>query len=223
MFSQASNPIFFSEYGCNEVIPRIFTEVEAVYSEEMMGAFAGGLIYEYSQEENEYGLVKINGNGSATLLADYDSLRKQFLNLDVGMLQSLNVATTANEPPACNASLIKSRDFLTKFDLPKLPPGGAELLGKGVGGASHGRVVDIRKTTSLPKVYDVDGRPLEKLKLNAVVDHWNVPGENTSGMRFSSEAGKKERDDSESAAAGRSVTVGVGSMVSAVAGLFLLV
>jgi len=60
-YSNYSKPIFLSEFGCNRVSPRPFTEVEALYSEKMTHVFSGGLVYEYSEEDNEYGLVEIDG------------------------------------------------------------------------------------------------------------------------------------------------------------------
>ena len=45
MFSNASIPVFFSEYGCNDPSPRVFDEVEALYSPQMT-VMSGGLVYE---------------------------------------------------------------------------------------------------------------------------------------------------------------------------------
>ena len=63
MFKDTSIPIFFSEYGCNEIRPRVFNEVEALHSDKMT-LMSGGLVYEYSQEEADYGIVEINDNGT---------------------------------------------------------------------------------------------------------------------------------------------------------------
>lgn len=70
-YKRYSKPVFFSEYGCNEVLPRKFTEVQALYSNQMIDIFCGGLVYEFSQEPNNYGLVKIHENNDVELLADY--------------------------------------------------------------------------------------------------------------------------------------------------------
>lgn len=69
MFKGSTIPVFFSEYGCNEVQPRVFNEVEALYGKEMT-SLSGGLVYEYSQEEADYGLVQINDD-NITLRTDY--------------------------------------------------------------------------------------------------------------------------------------------------------
>ena len=54
-------PLFLSEYGCI-TNGRKFEEVAALYNTEMTSVYSGGLVYEYSEEGNNYGLVTINGN-----------------------------------------------------------------------------------------------------------------------------------------------------------------
>lgn len=73
-----SVPIFFSEYGCNTVgTSRLFTEVGTIYSTLMTSVFSGGLVYEYSEESNNYGLVEIDDNGNVTILTDFTNLQSQ--------------------------------------------------------------------------------------------------------------------------------------------------
>merc|ERR1711939_1132286 len=87
-----------SEYGCNNVSPRTFTEVPALYGKEMTSVFSGGLIYEYSEEPNNYGLVNLNDNGTVSLLVDYDNLRTQYDSLDIGLLEKANATATSLSP-----------------------------------------------------------------------------------------------------------------------------
>ncbi|TPX35920.1 hypothetical protein SmJEL517_g01747 [Synchytrium microbalum] len=63
-------PVFLSEYGCNMPLPRTFTEVATIYGPDMTPVFSGGLVYEYSDEGNDYGLVKISASNT-TILPDY--------------------------------------------------------------------------------------------------------------------------------------------------------
>ncbi|KAK4988359.1 Glycolipid anchored surface protein 4 precursor [Elasticomyces elasticus] len=57
-FSNTTIPVFFSEYGCNNPAPRVFNEVQALYGPQMT-IMSGGLVYEYSQEVNNFGLVSL--------------------------------------------------------------------------------------------------------------------------------------------------------------------
>ncbi|RDA85821.1 hypothetical protein CP532_5773 [Ophiocordyceps camponoti-leonardi (nom. inval.)] len=61
-FSDYGLPIFLSEWGCIKNRPRKFDELGAMMSNEMTSVYSGGLMYEYSVEDNDYGIVKINGN-----------------------------------------------------------------------------------------------------------------------------------------------------------------
>jgi hypothetical protein len=55
-FANFSVPAFFAEYGCNTVQPRVFTEVQAIYGENMTGVWSGGIVYMYFQETNDFGM-----------------------------------------------------------------------------------------------------------------------------------------------------------------------
>ncbi|KAL9108204.1 MAG: hypothetical protein Q9227_006941 [Pyrenula ochraceoflavens] len=73
-------PIFLSEYGCNKVLPRTFKEVADLYNpQEMTPVYSGGLVYEYSQETSNYGLVEISGD-SVSERPDFSALATAFKN-----------------------------------------------------------------------------------------------------------------------------------------------
>jgi hypothetical protein len=57
-FADYSIPVFFAEYGCNAVQPRLFSEVQAIYGSNMTSVWSGGIVYMYFQEANDYGLLK---------------------------------------------------------------------------------------------------------------------------------------------------------------------
>ena len=54
-FSTYNVPAFFAEYGCNTVQPRTFTEVLALYGDQMTPVWSGGIVYEWFQEVNDFG------------------------------------------------------------------------------------------------------------------------------------------------------------------------
>ncbi|OMJ24592.1 1,3-beta-glucanosyltransferase gel4 [Smittium culicis] len=100
-FQDYSVPVLLTEYGCNTARPRTFNEVAAVYSDKMTGIFSGGFIYEYSQEDNDYGLVKID-NGNAKKLDDFMYLKKQYAvkpSTDVTLSNYVPTGKIADCPP----------------------------------------------------------------------------------------------------------------------------
>lgn len=186
-FEDAAQPVFFSEYGCNEVQPRIFTEVQALYGKEMLPVMSGGLIYEYTQEKNDYGVVKLNDNGTVTLLPDYDNLLEQYGKVDISLL-STKPAKTSSKSPKCNSKLIKSSKFQDEFKVPKLPKGGEDLIKNGIPNPNRGKIVDVSETKMPSTVYDTKGNSLDGLELKVVANEKsNLPGVNTSGKPGSGE------------------------------------
>lgn len=55
-FANYTVPVFFAEYGCNEVTPRTFTEVSTLYGDNMAKVWSGGIVYMYFQNTNNYGM-----------------------------------------------------------------------------------------------------------------------------------------------------------------------
>ncbi|KAG9323072.1 hypothetical protein KVV02_004624 [Mortierella alpina] len=70
-----SIPVILSEFGCNLVTPRTFPEVGAIFGPEMTGVWSGGIVYEWTQEVNKYGLVAIQPDNTVTPLQDYTNLK----------------------------------------------------------------------------------------------------------------------------------------------------
>ncbi|TID18537.1 glycoside hydrolase family protein [Venturia nashicola] len=75
-YANYSLPLFLSEYGCNKNT-RKFEEVKALYGSDMSPVYSGGLVYEYSQEEADYGLVDISGN-TVSERPDFKALKSAF-------------------------------------------------------------------------------------------------------------------------------------------------
>ncbi|TPX48189.1 hypothetical protein SeLEV6574_g02175 [Synchytrium endobioticum] len=94
-------PVFLSEYGCNQPLPRAFTEVSAIYGPEMARVFSGGIVYEFSEEHNNYGLVNVTRT-TATPLRDYYIYKKALADVHPrGMKmaeQSIRKSTTTCPP-----------------------------------------------------------------------------------------------------------------------------
>ena len=60
-FSNYSIPAFYAEYGCNIPVgtPRKFEEVGTLYGSNMTSVFSGGIVYEYFEEDNQYGKLLV--------------------------------------------------------------------------------------------------------------------------------------------------------------------
>ncbi|KAK4515420.1 uncharacterized protein ATC70_010365 [Mucor velutinosus] len=120
-FENYSKPVFLSEYGCNLVTPRGFTEVAAIYGPEMTDVWSGGVVYEWTQENNRYGLVKIATSGEAEVLPDYTNLKEQ---MDKVKPKGVKMDAYNDQRPASNCPAI-SANWKAASELPPTPSGGA--------------------------------------------------------------------------------------------------
>ncbi|GMM28016.1 1,3-beta-glucanosyltransferase [Martiniozyma asiatica (nom. inval.)] len=104
-FANLTVPVFFSEYGCNAVQPRKFTEVSAIYSDEMTDVWSGGIVYMYFQEENDYGLVSVVDDSSVSTMADYKYLKSELLSVSPTSATAASASASAHELscPATNS------------------------------------------------------------------------------------------------------------------------
>ncbi|KAL8755982.1 MAG: hypothetical protein Q9184_004645 [Pyrenodesmia sp. 2 TL-2023] len=183
MFANTTIPIFFSEYGCNKVEPRIWTEVLALYGPNMTPVMSGGIVYEYVQEANNYGLVDLYDNGTAALLIDYDNLQDQYNKLDIQELQSGNSSAAALTSPRCSSNLIAASDFSKTFRIPSIPSGGQDLIDNGIENPNVGRLVPVTETAVNLDVYGSNGGRINDLSIQTLPDDQsNVPnGGDTTG------------------------------------------
>lgn len=196
-FANSSMPVIFSEYGCNAVQPRKFLEVQALYGEEMTKAFAGGLVYEFAQEANDYGLVKVDEKGDAELLEDFDHLREQYGKLDMKQLKKASKAHTDAEPVECSADLITGGSFLDSFDLPERPHSVQTMIEHGCGYVKAGKIVDVGEKSVSQKIHGPNGEEVSGVKLNVVKDDKNENGDtkNKSDANASANDNENKTDD----------------------------
>ncbi|KAF2265765.1 hypothetical protein CC78DRAFT_532141 [Lojkania enalia] len=176
-FKDSTIPVFFSEYGCNkpEGVPRPFNEALSLYGEDMT-ALSGGLVYEYSQEESDYGLVLINENATVTLRKDYDNLESQYNKLDLNLLQEADPTATSRNPSECSEDLL-SDAFDKNFTIPSPPDGAEDLINNGIDNPVQGKLVEVRETNVPMAAYGSTGVQIQNLAINLLSnDGTNTPG-----------------------------------------------
>ncbi|OBT76773.1 hypothetical protein VF21_04495 [Pseudogymnoascus sp. 05NY08] len=104
-FASYSVPVFFAEYGCNTGTAsgagaRDFSEVAALYGTNMSKVFSGGIVYEYFQEVNDYGLVTVTGN-TVSKLKDYDNFSTKIHAVSPSSVNSASYTPTNTAGEAC--------------------------------------------------------------------------------------------------------------------------
>ena len=140
-----------------------------------MTALSGGLVYEYSQEEADYGLVVINENGTLSLRQDFDNLQERFNKLDLSLIQSTNASATEITPPECSMNLITAEEFSKNFSIPAVCPGCQDLINNGISNPTNGKLVDVTDTKPTQAVYGTNGVAIQNLELTKLTEA-NVPG-----------------------------------------------
>ena len=103
-FTGYSVPAFFAEYGCNTqgggAAGRKFTEVAALYGSEMSAVFSGGFVYEYFEEDNDYGLASVDGSTVHTL-ADFGAWKSQIAAVSPSTVNAASYTPTNTVGQAC--------------------------------------------------------------------------------------------------------------------------
>ncbi|PHH60525.1 hypothetical protein CDD81_1572 [Ophiocordyceps australis] len=178
-FKESSIPVFFSEYGCNKPEPRYWNETLAMYGDKMTPVFSGGVVYEWTQEENRYGLVDNKGK-TVRIMGDYNRLKKQWAKIDWKSVQSQPAGQRKVDAPACKASLIEEKGFSNTFNLPDVPPSADNLIGHGIKPKPQGKLVKVTNFKVRMTVEDADGKPMSDLKVVPLKDdEFNWPGKNS--------------------------------------------
>ncbi|EME87820.1 glycoside hydrolase family 72 protein [Pseudocercospora fijiensis CIRAD86] len=129
-YADYSIPLFLSEYGCI-TNKRQFQEVASLYGQQMTPVYSGGLVYEYSEEGNGYGLVKISGS-SVSETEDFSALQSALKKTpapsgDGGYKQN----GQASKCPT-KSSTWEVEDFSGE-QLPAIPEGAVKYMKSGAG------------------------------------------------------------------------------------------
>ncbi|PHH88890.1 hypothetical protein CDD83_6902 [Cordyceps sp. RAO-2017] len=178
-FQTSSVPVFFSEYGCNKPTPRYWNETMAIYGV-MAPVFSGGVVYEWTEGENGYGLVRIKDN-TLSIMGDYNRLKAQWSRVDWKSVQSQPATQKQVSPPECAPSLIAEKGFKNNFTLPAVPPGAQAIIDHGLKPKPSGKLVKVADYGVKMTVKDSDGKAMSGLKVVALKDdEFNWAGKNTA-------------------------------------------
>lgn len=107
---------YMSEYGCIEVKPRLWQEVDALYGDTTVtDVFSGGVAFSYFPTSDGYGMVEFGGDGKdVTVSTDFTNLAQHLKNVTTAKTPAQSAAQTGSiECPADGAKINASS---------KLPP-----------------------------------------------------------------------------------------------------
>ena len=200
-FKDSSVPIFFSEFGCNEVTPRLFSEIGTIYGDEMNEVFSGGMVYEYTMEDNNYGIVQLDDDGNVELLKDFDTLATQYASVDWDSVNTMKADSSSPKPPQCDEDLITTSGFDTNFPIPEMPSDNSpDILKDGVNPAPKGQIIDLTDDDFVvkQKVTDAEGNEVQNLAVKPV-EGANKPG-NNDGVSVGRGAADGADDDEDAGA-----------------------
>ncbi|CAL9734879.1 probable 1,3-beta-glucanosyltransferase Gas3p [Monosporozyma servazzii] len=150
-FSDAVIPLIFSEYGCNKNLPRTFDEVtDAIYTDKGLGkVFSGGLVYEYAEEANKYGLVNLDEDDkSLSYKKDFVNLKDRFSKVKTNTTFENKLSNNTIYKCDKNAILKIYKKFgVANFTIPKQPKEITDMIKKGVKGDNIGKLLPPKNYT----------------------------------------------------------------------------
>lgn len=159
---------------------------------------SGGLIYEWTQEANNYGIIETYSNGSAQLRGDYDALMDKYSNLNMTLIENHNTTATNLKAPKCSSGLVGDNGVSTNFDIPSAPSGVSDMISSGVDKKAQGSIVPVTKTSVEVSVFATGGGKISGLKISPGEGSNRTSGGLSTGAPSSSPTGSSNGSDSDS-------------------------
>ncbi|KAG9103975.1 1,3-beta-glucanosyltransferase gas1 [Ceratobasidium sp. 370] len=126
LFQNVPVPAYLSEFGCQKELPRLFTEVAAMFSDQMTPVWSGGVAFSYFKAQiPDFELVDLSGPNNETVTTNADFTRLQ---------TAYTGASPSNSPAESSA---------TQLSYPSCPP-------QGDGTTSTGAATSWLGSTNLP-------------------------------------------------------------------------
>ncbi|KAI1848576.1 hypothetical protein JX265_011570 [Neoarthrinium moseri] len=169
-FSKAHIPVFFSEYGANVTRPRLFHETSAIYSPEMTNVFSGGIVYEFIEGLNRYGLVRIAEGGQLEPLQDFHNL-KVGLNMCCNVQPNTSVEWSSSSNTASMAPKMPqvSSDWRAKPDIPESPVDWEEARKQ----IEDGQWIDVEREIRAFEMEELANSMWGRFQLDGTGPHWS--------------------------------------------------
>lgn len=120
-FQNVPVPAYLSEFGCQKKLPRLFTEVAAIFSDAMTPVWSGGVAFSYFKAQiPDFELVTLSGSNNETVTTNADFTRLQ---------NAYTSATPSNSPTESSATQLaystcpteSSDTWLASTSLPPTP------------------------------------------------------------------------------------------------------
>ncbi|KAJ3143839.1 1,3-beta-glucanosyltransferase gas1 [Irineochytrium annulatum] len=105
--SDLSIPLLVSEYGCNMIRPRKFSEVAAIYGPQMTPVWSGGVLYEFTNEDNSYGIVNIS-HGTSVPTVEYTYFKNALQAVHPKLERADSVSSSPATSPAVDSAWLGS-------------------------------------------------------------------------------------------------------------------
>lgn len=117
-FSDLNIPAYFSEFGCVTSPPRLWTEVQALFGQNMTPIWSGGLAFSYFPAQGNFGMITLSSdNTTVTTSDDFNRLKAQYSN--VAFINSPSQSTAGQTQfPTCPQP---NSTFLASSALPPTP------------------------------------------------------------------------------------------------------
>jgi 1,3-beta-glucanosyltransferase GAS3 len=147
-----------------------------------MELFSGGLVYEYSQETDDYGIVAINSSTELELLMDYTTLEERLAGVDLSSIMSANPSATAVSAKDCSTVTVSNTAYFpSAFSMPSAPSGIDSVISGGLTSASwwtKGALATVTATTMPATVMNYTGATIQSNQnlVEYACDQINAPG-----------------------------------------------
>lgn len=212
-YTPFSFPVYFTEFGCNVSPPRLWQEIGSIYHTNMTSVFSGGLVYEFTEEPNNYGLVQLDKKGNVETLKDYERLQAAYAKVEGTQIPQ--GAKLFERPRTCADEDDEIFKHITaNHTLPATL--GADFIEKGLKGVTRGKLLAKVDTTATKLKVTVADKAVAKPEITPVYSTNVKPmASGGHGINTGGGVGKGEPSGSKDVVQGSSSSSGTSSGTSA--------